>query len=280
MAGSAYAAPPVSKQLTPALIVERIKVECARAGIVWSDKTVDTFKVGSADQPVSGVISTFMATLDIMRQAVAKKASFIVSHEPIFYNHFDDTSALQADPIYQAKVRYATQHGLTVWRFHDHWHQIKPEPMSTASTAKLGWDKYLDAGSVGFGRTFTRPTLPLSELVQEMAARLPSRSIRYIGRADLPVSRIVNIGHNIDGVIKAFAIGDVAICPEIREWDSAEYARDVIASGGNKALILISHERGEEDGMALCRDWLAKLVPERSITYLNSRDPFRSVSRS
>ena len=275
-AGAAYAAK--SATPTPATIVERIQRTCAERGVEWQKETVDTFKIGPVDTPVTGVISTFMATIAVMRKAVALGASFIVSHEPIFYNHLDDTNALQADPVYQAKVRFATQHGLTVWRFHDHWHKIKPEPMSSASIEELGWARYLDNGSEGFRRTFTRPETTLRAVAEEIANRYPSASVRVIGRPDLPVRRIVNIGHGVNDVVKAFAIGDIAIAPEVREWDSAELTRDVVMHHANKGLILIAHERGEEGGMKLCSEWLTRLVPEVAVVYINSGEPFTALS--
>lgn len=278
-AGSAYAAGAgATTRLTPAIAVQRIKAACAQQGIKWADTTVDTFKIGKTDTPVTGIISTFMATLGVMQQAVDLGANFIVSHEPIFYNHFDETTALEADPIYQAKVRFATQHGLTVWRFHDHWHQIKPEPMSTASIEELGWGQYLDKGSQGFRRSFTRSGLTLEGLAGEMARRFPSHSVRVIGRRDMPVRGVVNIGHGVNDVVQAFATGDVAIGPEVREWDSAELARDVVALGGDKGLILIAHERGEEGGMKLCRDWLQPLLPETKVSFIDTKEPFLNLT--
>lgn len=277
-AGAARASGFVSgTSLTPASVVERIKAACAKQGITWSQPTVDTFKVGKTDTLVTGVVATFMATLGVMRQAVSLKANFIVSHEPIFYNHLDETAALQADPVYQAKVRFATRHGLTIWRFHDHWHRVKPEPMSSASIEELGWGQYLDSGSEGFRRTFTRPGITLEGLGTEIARRYPSRSVRVIGRRDMPVRRIMNIGHGVNDVVQAFKTADVAIGPEVREWDCAELARDVMALGGEKGLILIAHERGEEGGVKLCRDWLAPLLPETNVTYINSGEPFASL---
>lgn len=276
-AGAVCAAGP-TKVLTPAGVVDRIRAACAASGIPWADRTVDSFKIGPTDAPVTGIVSTFMATLPVMRKAAAIGASFIVSHEPVFYNHFDQTAALQADPVYQAKVRFATQHGLTIWRFHDHWHQIKPEPMSAASVARLGWQRYLDKGSEGFGRTFTRPKTQLRVVAEEIAARFPSHSVRVIGRPDLPVRRIANIGHEMSELIAAFATCDVAIGPEVREWDSGELARDAVSLGMDKGLILIAHERGEEGGMKRCRDWLAPLVPETKVTFIDSGEPFGATA--
>ncbi|MFC3443348.1 hypothetical protein ACFOKF_19525 [Sphingobium rhizovicinum] len=156
-------------------------------------------------------------------------------------------------------------------------HPITNKPIGPLGGGRSGGQAYLDKGSDGFRRTFTRPPISLADLASEMATKLPSKSIRVVGRPDLMISRIVNIGHDIAGVLNAFAIGDVAICPEIREWDSIEYTRDVMATTGDKALILIAHERGEEDGMLLCRDWLQKLVPERKVTFIDSGEPFINI---
>ncbi len=275
-AGAVCAAGP-AQMLTPALVVDRIRAACAQRGISWLEQTVDSFKIGPTDTRITGIVSTFMATLPVMRQAVDLGATFIVSHEPVFYNHFDETKALQADPVYQAKVRFATQHGLTIWRFHDHWHQIKPEPMSTATVEELGWSAYLDAGSAGFRRSFTRPQTTLRAVAEEIAVRYPSHSVRVVGRPDLPVRKIVNIGHGVNDVVAAFAVGDVAVGPEVREWDSAELVRDATALGANKGLILIAHERGEEGGMKLCRDWLAEIVPETKVSFVDSGEPFARI---
>lgn len=254
--------------------IEGIRQACAEQGVKWAATTVDTVKVGNLDVPLKGIASTFMANLAVLHQAVREGANLIVSHEPIFYNHFDDYSEFADDPIVTAKIRFAEENGLTVWRFHDHWHQIKPEPMSFASIAELEWEQYLDVGSQGFRRTFTRPVITLEQLAEEIAARSPSSSVRVIGRRDLPVRKIVNIGHNVDDVIAAFRIGDVAIAPEIREWDSAELARDVVEMGGAKGLVLIAHQRGEEGGMRVCRDWLAQVFPQTKVAFIDSGEPF------
>jgi putative NIF3 family GTP cyclohydrolase 1 type 2 len=276
LTGCGLAAAPAlaAGELTPRRIVERIQRQCAAQGVAWHEPTVDTFKIGDPDRPVTGVVTSFMGTLDVMQRTVAAGANFIVSHEPIYYNHFDKTDDLQADPVYQAKVRYATLHGLIVWRFHDHWHQIKPEPMSSETIRLLGWQRWALPETQGFFRKFERPATTLADLANEIAVHLPSRSVRVIGRPDLPVTRVAQIGHGIDGLIGALGWADVAIGPEVREWDSGEYMRDAGLAGYPKGLIMIAHERGEESGLDLCRQWLAPLLPETRVTFLPAGEPF------
>jgi putative NIF3 family GTP cyclohydrolase 1 type 2 len=236
---------------------------------------VDTFKIGDPDVPIRGVVTTFMATSALMRAARDAGANFIVSHEPIFYNHFDRTEAFESDPVYRAKVRFVQENGLVVWRFHDHWHKIKPEPMSTETIRLLGWERFADPASIGFFRTFTRPPIALDDLVREIGARLPNRSLRVIGDPALPVRRIGHIGHSLSQVISQFETCDVVVAPEIREAECIEYMRDALALGLHKGLILTAHEAGEETGMERCANWLWPLADGVPVRFIPSGDTFR-----
>jgi hypothetical protein len=48
---------------------------------------------------VTGVATTFLATLDVLRQAVASGKYFVITHEPTFYNHVDDTKRFESDEV-------------------------------------------------------------------------------------------------------------------------------------------------------------------------------------
>jgi hypothetical protein len=52
--------------------------------------TVDTVKTGDPHQPVRGIITTFLASYEVIEQAIVKGANFIIVHEPPFYNHLDE----------------------------------------------------------------------------------------------------------------------------------------------------------------------------------------------
>ena len=56
--------------------------------------TVDTIKAGDPGTVVTGIATTFTPTMEVLRKAVAAGDNLIVTHEPTFYNHLDQTSAV------------------------------------------------------------------------------------------------------------------------------------------------------------------------------------------
>ena len=56
------------QHLTAREVVARIQQQ---VGVPWQSDTVDTFKAGNPDSPVSGVAVTLMATLDVLQRAAA-----------------------------------------------------------------------------------------------------------------------------------------------------------------------------------------------------------------
>ena len=58
---------------------------------------------------------------------------------------------------------------------------------------------------------------------------------------------------------------DAVIAGEIREWESSEYARDVVHAGLGKGLILIGRSLSEDAGMKVCAEWLRPIVPEAPV---------------
>ena len=81
---------------TPSQVVDMLKknINCE-----WSDKTVDTFKAGNPHTPLKGIAVCMFADMETLRKAVEAECNFIIAHEPVFYNHADDTSSMANDPV-------------------------------------------------------------------------------------------------------------------------------------------------------------------------------------
>ena len=77
-------------------------------------ETVDTFKAGDPAQPVTGIVTTFLATYDVLERAADLGANLVITHEQIFYNHLDETVWLDNDPVYAAKCRLIAEKGLVI----------------------------------------------------------------------------------------------------------------------------------------------------------------------
>jgi putative NIF3 family GTP cyclohydrolase 1 type 2 len=72
--------------VTAQQIVDRVK---ANIGVDWGSDDVDTFKAGDPATIVTGVVTTSMATLDVLQKAVQAGANLIVTAAPTFYSRAD-----------------------------------------------------------------------------------------------------------------------------------------------------------------------------------------------
>ena len=72
--------------MTAQEIVERVK---KNIGVDWSTDDVDTFKIGDPSTVVTGVVTTSMATLDVLQKAVQAGANFVITAAPTFYSRAD-----------------------------------------------------------------------------------------------------------------------------------------------------------------------------------------------
>src|SRR5271163_1344511 len=62
-------------------IVDRIR---KNIGVDWKPETVDTFKAGNPSTAVTGIVTTALASLDVLGRAVKAGANLIISCEPTF----------------------------------------------------------------------------------------------------------------------------------------------------------------------------------------------------
>src|SRR4026209_143762 len=122
--------------LTAQLVADRIK---SSIGVAWREKTIDGFKAGEPATVVTGIATTVMATLDVLRRAAAAGQNLIITQEPVFYSANDEAGNRATDPVYLAKKAVIDQQRLVVWRFSDHWNARTPSEAATALASPLGW---------------------------------------------------------------------------------------------------------------------------------------------
>lgn len=261
-------------------LVRRIQ---AAVGVPWSEITCDTFKAGDPSTPVRRVAVTMMATMDVLRRAVDAGANFILTHEPTFYDHGDEATGLSdcGDAVLAGKRAFLEQHGLVVWRFHDHWHRRSPDGIAEGVVEALGWGSHQEPGQP---LRFTLPPTSLAQLAGEVAKRLGARALRVVGDPNLNVTKVALMpgAPSSSGQVRALARDDVdvLVTGETREWETVEYARDAGLQGRRKALILIGHVASEAAGMANCAVWLRTLLPPAlPVIALEAGDPFWSPAR-
>jgi putative NIF3 family GTP cyclohydrolase 1 type 2 len=240
--------------------------------------TVDTVKAGDPSQPVSGVVTTCMATVAVIRQAIAQGANLIVTHEPTFYNHLDETESLADDSVYLAKRELIDSNGLVVWRYHDHIHALQLDGIVTGLLRQLGWQRFADEAVRGL---CVLPPASLWDLVAILKGRLGLGYVKVLGDPALVCQR-VGLAVGAAGGARQIAFLreqnlDLLVCGEINEWETAEYVRDADLLGHQRALVLLGHINSEEPGMAWLADWLRERFPDVPVTHVPAGDVFGCV---
>jgi putative NIF3 family GTP cyclohydrolase 1 type 2 len=245
-------------------------------GVPWKTETVDTFKAGNPETRVTGIAVTMMATLDVLQRAAAKGQNLVITHEPTFYNHLDRPEGIdENDAVWKEKREFIEKNGLVIWRFHDHWHQRKPDGILVGMVQALGWEKYQSAENP---HLFTVPETTLEKLAADVAKRLETPVLRVVGNPEMKVTKLAlspgSAGFQRETHTLELENVEVLLVGETREWETVEYAADAVTEGKRKALIVIEHVPSEQAGMEECARWLKTFVKDVPIEFVATKQPF------
>ena len=274
--------------VTALQVVDRIK---ENIGVDWKAETVDTLKAGDPATAVTGIVTTSLASLEVLNRAVKSGANLIITSEPTFYSKADTPtppvrrpfgqpgsapaeplSPPPPDPVFLGKDAFLKKHNLVVFRLSDHWRLRNPDPFAQGLADTLGWSKF-----AGDAKHISIPETSLDVLVSHTKKALQSRGgIRVVGDPRLRVRKVALLPGStpIDAAIATLPAVDAIIAGEVREWESVEYVRDTDDLGGKKALILTGRIVSEDPGMELCAQWLKKIIPEVPSTWISASDPY------
>jgi putative NIF3 family GTP cyclohydrolase 1 type 2 len=282
MAGATFCATGAEAQEKKPTAREVVAAIQEQIGVPWMSKTVDTFKAGNPDTPVTGIAVTMMATLDVLQRAAANGQNMIITHEPTFFNHYDDKpeGMDENDAVWKEKRAFIEQHGLVIWRLHDHWHRRKPDGIQAGMTHALGWEKYQNPENQNL---YTLPETTLEKLAADVAKQLDTPVMRVVGNPEMKVTKIaLNPGYTgfvretheleMDNV-------EVLLVGETREWETVEYAADAVSEGKRKALIVIGHVPSEQAGMEECARWLKTFVKNVPVEFVPTKQPFWTLEQ-
>ena len=267
-------------------VIDRIK---KNIGLEWKPESVDALKAGDPSTNVTGIVTTSMATLAVLQQAVKAGANFVITAQPTFYSRADTPSPPVGrgaappvpvpDRVFSAKNDFITKNNLVVFRLSDHWRQRQPDPLAQGIAATLGWSKQASASDP---RRFDVPAISLEALASRVKKALRSRGgIRVMGDPRTVVRRIGLLPGTtpIQASLSMLPGVDVIVAGEVREWESVEYVRDKIFAGDKKGLILVGRVMSEEPGMEVCANWLKGFVSEVPVRHISAGDPYWRPSR-
>ncbi len=263
-------------------------------------KGCDDYKCGDPEAECTGIVTALVPTVNVIKKTIELGANLLVVHEPIFYTSEDGPGWFEDFPcaVYDEKRKLLDDHGIVVWRDHDHMHFHRPDGIFTGVMRYLGWEDYmtldLDTGSFAHFIVDLPEAVTVRQLCNHLIDGIGLNGVRYIGDPDAVVRSAAFVGHLFPGpcrktrkdgspmeygvsIIKSLEERvDVILPGEIIDWTVASYVRDAVQQGRTKAMINLGHLNWEELGMRYAQDWLSELLPDGpSVTYVHSEDMYR-----
>src|ERR1700728_1483891 len=236
--------------------------------------TVDTVKAGDPTTPVTGIVTTFLDTMEVLKEANRRGLNLVITHEPTFYNHRDNTAFFLSDPVYKEKLAFIEQHHMVVFRLHDEIHGTAPDHIALGLLEALGWQSYIQPYDLF---RLTIPPVSLAALAKQIQAKLKANTLRVVGDPNLVITQVALRpgASGLEKQVTALRSDDVEllIAGEASEWETVEYVRDASAQGRHKALILLGHEVSEEPGMEKCTEDLRVLFPKLKVVHIVAGNP-------
>ena len=242
------------------------------------DGSSDTLKVGCEETQITGIVTTFLATAEVIEKTAALGANFIITHEPTFYHHDDSAATFPGDAVIRQKMEALEAHNIAVFRYHDYWHMHRPDGIYTGVLRQTPWQAYLEEGSQ---HVFVFPPTSLNEMVRQVKHIFGVDTVRVIGDENARYERVgLFVGSpgpywQLPSVTKDRL--DLLICGEVNEWELVEYVRDAQTYGHKLGLIIVGHQPTEEAGMAYLAQWLRPKLQNIPVTHVSSGFPLRTV---
>jgi len=254
--------------MTASAVISRI-IEKTGAPVIKN--TVDVIKEGDPGTTITGIVTTMFATMPVLKKAAEMNCNLVIVHEPLYYNHTDQTSQFANDPVFLEKQKFIRDHKLVIWRFHDYIHSIRPDGILTGMVSKLGWKSYLSNDRLD---EYSLPETTLENLLKDLKKTFPENAFYIIGDPKMKFTK-VRLAPGAPGSSYHMRIlgqtdTEVLIAGEVPQWETYEYMRDAVDQGRKKAVVFIGHINSEEAGMEYCAEWLKSFINGVPVSFVRS----------
>lgn len=248
--------------------------EILKDGSVHSGRTCDVVKAGDEEKEVKKIAITMMATVDVIRRAILWGADLLITHEPLYYHHYDDNVTT---PIGIEKKKLLDASGITVYRYHDYMHFRATDRITDGMLKEMGISGKLEHTPHAASYLFT-PDEPISalEFAKKGEEKIGARHVRIAGDRHHPAKTIAACFGTPGGVydlLRDDAV-DLVVTGETCEWMLGEYARDAALLGHQKALVVMGHIGSEKGGMRYLAKTLAQELDSLDIEYFECGDVY------
>jgi putative NIF3 family GTP cyclohydrolase 1 type 2 len=273
-------------------------------GIPWQSQRPDGYSdgilFGSGETVVTGIATTYIPTLAVLRRAVSAQINTIICRESPFYSRGERAPVsyrngaappkelIENDSVCRAKRDFLTQNNLVIIRFFDNWDARQMDGQLFALARALTWDRFhlkvpietedYDPRNVYFNLSQGS----LHALALDIAEKLKIKTVRVIGDPSSLVSRAalthgLILVSDLESILRRQSV-DVVVTGDAVEWEAAPYFQDLVTARMAKGLILIGDEASEEPGCGEVASWLKGFVKEIAVEWIPAGEAYSAVS--
>ncbi|MGO4545555.1 Nif3-like dinuclear metal center hexameric protein [Paenibacillus sp. 2TAB23] len=261
-------------------ITIRNVVDAIRSSVHSIANTVDGLEFGSPDMEVRGIATTFMATRQVIEQALSLDVNLLISHETSYYSHRTIDGLLTGDPVYANKTKRVQHSGLVIYRHHDYCHSAQPDPIMIGLLQDLKLEACVEEMLPTAAIIRVPDEMRADEIAEYVKSKLAIPYVRLAGDPHMICRRIgILVGYR-GGIANAVPLYrdkgvDLVIAGEGPEWETPEYVRDSVNHGIPKALVSIGHAESEEPGMRYLAEQLRRAYPGLPVHFIASKPVFQ-----
>jgi putative NIF3 family GTP cyclohydrolase 1 type 2 len=243
-----------------------------------SDSSPDGLKSGDPDMPVRAVGTTWMASMPVLEQAVARGINLIVTHEPTFWYHGTPANpelglCEQHGVDVSFKTGFLEEHGMAIIRAHNCWDRYPDYGIEASLRAVLELPEPVGCVS-SFYSLYGIPPTSLQALALHCKAVIGMPCVRFCGDPDQVVERLVLAYGSSSSTAQYYrfrqeGVGAV-ISGEQCEWADIRPAIDM-----GLGVIELGHANTEAYGMEGLARLLREHFPSVPIEHIPAGDSFR-----
>ncbi|MEF9961999.1 MAG: Nif3-like dinuclear metal center hexameric protein [Erysipelotrichaceae bacterium] len=249
-------------------------LEATGTWVNW-DESRDYLIYGDSNQTITKVGVCWVATMQVIEQALHEGINFIISHENPFYHATTSPQRLVSNSI-NLKKHLLDQGNIAVYRCHDVWDKIPEYGVSDQWAKRLGFNFKRETSS--YLQSAIIPEMSVKQLAQHVAHCLKQDGedgVIVLGNLDNKVTRLAmgtGAATNIFEMLKECC--DVVIVSDdgISNYYQAQYAID-----NELPMIIVNHAGCEICGLKAMEAYFHKVMPELSVTYLKEGYKFQYI---
>ncbi len=247
-------------------------IDCLESQGEWVNRqyTRDHVLVGNGDMEIEKVIVCWVATNEVIRQAIQEQCHFIITHENPFYM---SGTSIPTEILYsqREKMELLNKHQITIYRCHDLW-DLYPQIGVRDQWAQLLDLPFKNASSM---YSYIRVSQPFDMSVQELAQHIIRNiemydefGVEVIGNLQRTVHCLgIGTGACTDIIEMYHAGADVCLVSDdgINNWVHTQWAMD-----HQIPLIVVNHLTSEAAGIRRLSQYLSCQFPNIEFQFIKN----------